>query len=247
MNELNVKIADETFYIEYSDPAVPYWFTGFTIESRGEIPLCPTDRDLEKIRADFIRTDSRRFSELPKRPPAQLEFHTIHYLMAKSLLKRGVLLVHGSAVAADGNAYLFIAPSGMGKSTHTALWKEVLGERAFIINDDKPLIRLSGGVPLIYPTPWGMVKDSIQAESAPLRAIIWLERGEKNEIEPIDEGKMFMQIYKASLMGENADEVAAILALQKKLLNKTKLFHLKCKADKDAAITALNALLYTDS
>lgn len=243
MNELNVKIADETFCIEYRDPAVPHWFTGFTIESRGKIPLCPTDRDLEKIRANFIRTDSKRISELPKRPPAQLEFHTIHYVMAKALLKRGVLLVHGSAVVADGNAYLFIAPSGTGKSTHTALWKEVLGERAYIINDDKQLIRLMGDVPLIYPTPWGMVKDDIQAKSAPLGAVIWLERGEKNEIEPIDEGKMFTQIYKASLMGENADEVAAILALQKKLLGKTKLYHIKCRADKDAAITAVNALL----
>ena len=243
MNELNVKIADETFCIEYRDPAVPHWFTGFTIESRGKIPLCPTDRDLEKIRANFIRTDSKRFSELPRRPPAQLEFHTIHYVMAKALLKRGVLLVHGSAVVADGNAYLFIAPSGTGKSTHTALWKEVLGERAYIINDDKQLIRLMGDVPLIYPTPWGMVKDDIQAKSAPLGAVIWLERGEKNEIEPIDEGKMFTQIYKASLMGENADEVAAILALQKKLLGKTKLYHIKCRADKDAAITAVNALL----
>ena len=243
MNELNVKIADETFCIEYRDPAVPHWFTGFTIESRGKIPLCPTDRDLEKIRANFIRTDSNRFSELPKRPPAQLEFHTIHYVMAKALLKRGVLLVHGSAVVADGNAYLFIAPSGTGKSTHTALWKEVLGERAYIINDDKQLIRLMGDVPLIYPTPWGMVKDDIQAKSAPLGAVIWLERGEKNEIEPIDEGKMFTQIYKASLMGENADEVDAILALQKKLLGKTKLYHIKCRADKDAAITAVNALL----
>ena len=246
MNELNVKIADETFCVSYRDPTIPYWFPGFIIESRGEIPICPTDRDLEKIRADFIRTDSRHFSVLPKRPRAQLEYHTIHYIMAKALLKRGVLLVHGSAVVADGNAYLFIAPSGTGKSTHTALWKEVLGERAFIINDDKQLIRLSGDVPLVYPTPWGMVENSIQASSAPLKAVIWLERGTKNEIEPITEGEMFVQIYKASLTGKTADEVAAILNLQKQLLGKTKLYHLKCTPDKDAAITAATTLLYTD-
>ena len=243
MKDLNIKIAGETFCLKYRNPQIPLFFSDYIIDSTGEIPICPTDDELNKIRADFVRTDSKRFIELPNRSSAQLEFHTIHYVMAKAILKRGLLLVHGSAVAADGQAYLFIAPSGTGKSTHTALWKEVLGNRAFIINDDKQMIRLTGDVPLVYPTPWGMVKSGIQAQSAPLKAIVRLERAEENMVKPINEAEMFPHIYKASIRGENAAEAAAILNLEKKLLSKTELYCLKCRADKDAAITAINAIM----
>lgn len=242
MKELNVKIADETFCIGYRDPQLPLYFSEFIIDGTGEIPIYPTDAQLDKIRADFVRTDSRHFSVPPNRPPVQLEFHTIHYVMAKALSKRGVLLVHGSAVVADGEAYLFIAPSQTGKSTHTALWKEVLGERAYIINDDKQMIRLTEDAPLLYPTPWGMTKNPVKPQSAPLKAIVKLERAENNNVTPIDEAQMFPQIYKASIQGENAAEVAQILNLEKKLLSKTRLYRLKCRADKDAAITAINAI-----
>ena len=104
MKDLNVKIAGETFCLKYRNPQIPLFFSDYIIDSTGEIPICPTDDELNKIRADFVRTDSKRFIELPNRSSAQLEFHTIHYVMAKAILKRGLLLVHGSAVAADGQA-----------------------------------------------------------------------------------------------------------------------------------------------
>ncbi|MEI3232941.1 MAG: hypothetical protein V8S33_00430 [Intestinibacter bartlettii] len=44
-----------------------------------------------------------------------------------------------------GNAYLFSAHSGTGKSTHTSLWLDHFKDRALIINDDKPCIREING------------------------------------------------------------------------------------------------------
>ncbi len=57
--------------------------------------------------------------------------------LAESLLEYGVLLFHGSSVAVDGFGYIFAAQSGTGKSTHARLWRELLGERAVMVNDDK--------------------------------------------------------------------------------------------------------------
>lgn len=51
------------------------------------------------------------------------------------------LFFHSSALMLDGKAYLFSAPSGTGKSTHTALWQRHFGGRVQMINDDKPIIR----------------------------------------------------------------------------------------------------------
>ena len=49
-------------------------------------------------------------------------------------------MLHSSAVVADGKAYLFTADSGTGKSTHTQLWPRMFGDRAYILNDDKPAL-----------------------------------------------------------------------------------------------------------
>ena len=42
----------------------------------------------------------------------------IHGLLANALIDYNVLLVHGSAVVLDGEAYIFLADSGTGQSTH---------------------------------------------------------------------------------------------------------------------------------
>ena len=58
------------------------------------------------------------------------------------------MLVHSSALVYDGGAYLFSADSGVGKSTHTRLWLQAFGDRVHILNDDKPVVRLSGSTAL---------------------------------------------------------------------------------------------------
>lgn len=60
------------------------------------------------------------------------------------LLKFRGILLHSSCVVVDGAAYAFSADSGTGKSTHTALWLKHFGNRAYMLNDDKPAIRLVG-------------------------------------------------------------------------------------------------------
>ena len=62
-------------------------------------------------------------------------------------------VMHSSVVAVDGQAYAFAAESGIGKSTHTRYWKQVLGDRVTVINGDKPIYRLVHGKLLAYGTP----------------------------------------------------------------------------------------------
>jgi len=67
----------------------------------------------------------------------------VHRKISTAMVQYDTFLFHGSCVAVDGEGYLFTAPSGTGKSTHARLWREYLGERAVMINDDKPFIRIA--------------------------------------------------------------------------------------------------------
>lgn len=106
----------------------------------------------------------------------------LHRKTAESLIPFDVLQMHGSAIAVDGQAYLFTAPSGTGKSTHTRLWREHFGERAIMVNDDKPLLRLEDNQVLACGSPWNGKHHLGNNIQAPLKGICFLERGETNAI-----------------------------------------------------------------
>ena len=98
------------------------------------------------------------------------------------LLKFNGLMLHSSAVAMGGNAYLFSGPCGRGKSTHTRLWQSAFGEAASVFNDDKPALRRLDTGWFAYGTPW-CGKDGINKnEKGPLAGICFLNKAEWNRI-----------------------------------------------------------------
>ncbi len=95
----------------------------------------------------------------------------------QQLLRHDGMMLHASAVVVDGYAYLFSGPCGMGKSTHTAMYKKTFPD-AVIINDDKPALRRIDGTWYAFGTPW-CGKDGINVNtSAPLAGICFLHRGD---------------------------------------------------------------------
>ncbi len=96
------------------------------------------------------------------------------------------LYLHSSAVEVDGKAYLFSGPCGMGKSTHTGLWQEMLGERVCRFNDDKPTLRRLEDRWYAYGTPW-CGKDGINVnKKVPLAGICFLQQGSENRIRRLE-------------------------------------------------------------
>ena len=79
-------------------------------------------------------------------PDAYLESLAVFRKLCVYVLseKQG-LVFHCSALAVDGKAYLFTAPSGTGKSTHARLWREVYKDKVVMVNDDKPICHLVRG------------------------------------------------------------------------------------------------------
>lgn len=107
------------------------------------------------------------------------EFIALYESIAKNLTKFNRVLIHGAAIEYNELAYLFLADSGVGKSTHIKLWKDNIAG-VTIINGDKPIIDENG---YIYGTPWSGKEKWNTNKACKLGGIILLNRDSYNHIE----------------------------------------------------------------
>ena len=104
------------------------------------------------------------------------------FQFCKELVYFDGFYLHASAVVVDGKAYLFSGFPGAGKSTHARHYLEAFGDRAVIINDDKPVLRRLDGVWYAYGTPW-CGKDGINKNvKAPVVGVCFLVKAPHNKI-----------------------------------------------------------------
>lgn len=102
------------------------------------------------------------------------------------LVRFGGFYLHSSAVEVKGKAYLFSGTSGIGKSTHTGLWEQLLGDQVCRFNDDKPALRRLEDRWYAYGTPW-CGKDGINVnKKVPLAGICFLKQGSENRIRRLE-------------------------------------------------------------
>lgn len=133
-------------------------------------------------------TEADLLRENPEGKPyaaGYLESLALYRQICERLIEWDVVLFHGSALALDGKAYLFTAPSGTGKSTHAALWRQVFGARVTMINDDKPLLHIAPSEVTVYGTPWAGKAHLQTNTSAPLAGIVLLHQAPDNTIRPL--------------------------------------------------------------
>lgn len=207
----------------------------------------PTDEDIETLKKAFDRQSKKYNFPAEKYGRESLEYFLMHLQVADKLLPFNVLLLHGSAICMDGEVYIFIAPSGTGKSTHTRLWREQFGDRCYMINDDKPLIRFEGDDIRVYGTPWAGKHNLERNTSAPLKAIIQLRRGSENHIERFPKDKAYYSIMKQGYHSPRKDEKIKTLRLQKILVETVDFYELTCNMEPDAAWTAWKGMNQSDN
>lgn len=160
----------------------------------------------------------------------------------RQLLTYDGLLLHSSAVVVDGKAYLFSAPCGTGKSTHTKLWMKVFGDKVVMLNDDKPALRLENGVWYAYGTPWSGKHDISTNIRAEVAGIAMIERAESNYIERFSGPQaIFAVMEQTARPGVPALRMKLLENLDK-LLSDVPLWKLHCNMEPEAAIVAYEAM-----
>ena len=168
--------------------------------------------------------------------PEMLAYMETGRQFSVALLAHSGLHLHASAVALDGKAYLFSAPSGTGKSTHTRLWQQVFGEDAQVFNDDKPALRYVDGRWYAYGTPW-CGKDGIhQNKKIPLGGICFLKQANENRIRRLNPPeavqKLIWQTIHRFRTSENMDRTLSQVDL---LVREIPVFELENRPEPEAA------------
>lgn len=145
------------------------------------------------------------------------------------------LIFHSSAIMVDGKAYLFTAPSGTGKSTHTRLWRELLGDRAVMINDDKPIVRFVDGKFFVYGTPWNGKHGLDTNCRAEVKAICKIGQAKENSIRKATASEMVFTVLNQTARPEAESSMQNLLGLIDKMLNSVDTYVLGCTISKEAA------------
>lgn len=161
----------------------------------------------------------------------------------RRLLNFDGMMLHASAVAVDGKAYLFSADSGTGKSTHVGLWRQLLGdERVRIINDDKPALRLENGTWYVYGTPWSGKYGLNLNLRCPLAGICFLQRAPVNKIEPYTNSDIVFRFLKQTYRSKKAHIQEKTLSHIGSLLEKVPVWRLECNMEPAAAVLSYRAM-----
>ncbi len=207
-------------------------------------PLVNVTTTIEDI--EFERIKSVKDAELEGREPYEfsnsyLETLAVYRKIAIALLDYDILLFHGSVVAVNDEAFLFTARSGVGKTTHSRLWLENISG-AFIVNGDKPLLKITNNEVVAYGTPWQGKECYGTNCKVKLSSICLIERSDNNTIEEVDSKQMLPHLIQQSYRPGDANSMLQTMNLLDMLLKSVKLFCLHCNMDSEAAILAFKVM-----
>ncbi|MCR5665046.1 MAG: hypothetical protein K6G17_09270 [Oscillospiraceae bacterium] len=222
------KIADLVFDLDVPSAGSHRLLAAYQSEEPAEVRITVGEAEIRREQAASEETITAAYAETL----------AVQRQLSDALLEKGVLLFHGSAVAVDGLAYIFSAPSGTGKSTHARLWRELLGERAVMINDDKPFIRV--GTPcVVFGSPWDGKHHLSQNTAVPLRAVCFLDRSAENQIRVLSPREALPRLLSQAYREEAVDR---ILPLVLRLADSVSLYELRCNISRAAAELSWNTL-----
>lgn len=217
------------YFRAYLTDAAPDFIAEVTVEA-----LC-REQLLLNEEADREGLRRRQFTD------PFLERSAIQRMTAAGLLKREILLLHGSTVAVDGAAYLFTAACGVGKSTHTRLWREYFGSRAVMVNDDRAFLKPENGCIAACGSPWSGKHGLDSNIQVPLAGICILRRGPENRIRQItaEEALPFLleQVYEPE-----PGDLPQLRKLLEPIAKAVPLWQMECTKEPSAAETAYRAM-----
>ena len=173
---------------------------------------------------------------------ACLETLAVYRKIAERMPAWNTVLFHGSAIAVDGRAYLFAGRSGIGKSTHARLWREFLGSRAVMINDDKPLIRIAENESIVYGTPWDGKHHLSRNIAIPLKAVCFLEQADENSIASVSPGEALVLLLQQTYRPADPAALSQTLSLADNLSRLVKMYRLRCNMQISAAELSWNTV-----
>ena len=222
------EIAGVRFEADISDPYTKQYIADYAVQA---------DRAEEKLTV----TEAELAEEQKLQPYAQrgvlYACALLRKLSKRMLYRYDTILLHAAALLYEGKAYLFVAPSGTGKTTHIMLWKKCLGEKMAILNGDKPFLRLQNGEITVYGSPWKGKEGYGMNASAPLGGVFLLDRAAENSVRQATVPEALQKLLFATIFPEEAEGRAKVLDFMGSLYRAVPVAMLYCNMEDDAVYT----------
>lgn len=231
----NMNIAGMSFAVSCLYSSTMRYCSEYLSEEPGAFLIEITQKDIDAERDFCAKEESGADPSLQNCSDAYLETIALLRKLSDFITNHDRMLMHGSAICVDGKAYIFTALSGTGKSTHTRLLRKLLGDRCFMINDDKPFLHFKDGKVYVCGNPW-MGKHRIGTNTIkPLGGIFFLRRSEENvlKIMPSENAVplTFSQVHRPS----DPEHMMHTFDMLDKLLASVPLYDFGCNMDISAA------------
>ena len=237
-----IKLADVVIRIEPMFDYMREYCQEYITEEQSAFTVRTENADIAFERERSAKEAEREDNAHIISPDAYLETLAVYRQIAEHLPLLDTVLFHGSVIAVDGAGYLFTAKSGTGKSTHTRLWREQFGNRAVMVNDDKPLLKITEDGVVAYGTPWNGKHRLSTNMSVPLKAICVLTRDTVNHIEEIGPGEAYQMLLQQTYRPMDKASMVQTLKLIDGMMKNTRFYKLGCNRNKEAAKVAFEGM-----
>lgn len=246
---MKIKLVDKTIEINNLYPYIEQYCKNYIstdCECKSDFIIGISDTDIEYERRKSEAEDKKEGIPIRHFTDEYLETLAVYRKIAEQMSSYDTILFHGSVIAVDGCSYLFTAKSGTGKSTHTRLWRETFGDRAVMVNDDKPLLRITKDGVIAYGTPWDGKHRLSSNTSVPLKGICILERSAKNHIIRLDSKEQLRSAYPMMVQqthkSSNPASVRRTMELIDRLMEAVPIYRLSCNMEPEAAKVAYEGM-----
>lgn len=242
-----LKLADRYISINHQYDYLEKFCEGYIITEKHITGKIDFSVEVNQQDIEFEREKSAKENEMEgipviHYPEKYLETLSVYRKIAEKMPEYDTILFHGSVIAVDQRGYLFTAKSGTGKSTHTRLWREYFGERAVMVNDDKPLLRITERGVIAYGTPWNGKHRLGKNLSVPLDCICALERGRENTIKRVQKNEIYPMIVQQTYRCSDMEKMGKTLSLIDKLTRQIRFYKLSCNMEQEAAKIAYEGM-----
>ncbi len=162
-------------------------------------------------------------------------------MMESLLLAHHRAILHASVIQVEGQAILFSAPSGTGKSTQAELWRRYRG--AEIVNGDRVLLCSKNGQELACGLPYAGTSGICKNFALPIRAIVVLSQGKENVAQRMRPSAAVPALLgQISMQKWNDQDIHRALNVVERLILHLPVYHLACLPDV-SAVECLQAAL----
>lgn len=177
----------------------------------------PTMKNIQKVYVTkdtgyariYCNLEAERADETEKEIYRENLFHVIRHIFLLYAQKNGYYALHSASILYRGQAWLFSGHSGMGKSTHTALWHEYADTP--YLNGDLNLIGKSeeGEGYCIYGIPWCGTSGLCTTETVELGGIILLGRDAEDYVEELSPFEQVLRVTQRMISPAWTEQMAS--------------------------------------